>query len=147
MGMALIAFIPCVILPEWQQLQALHVAEQYEQYRADRLQKSVDSEKRLLMAMSSDPAVVARLAQRDLSLHRRDERAILVSVANPTLDAEEVFAPAPLPPPAPIGVALAHLPPYDYIDLFCNNRTRIPILALSASLLTVSFALFGRRTG
>ncbi len=144
-ALAFSTFAPCVILPEWKRYEALSIQEQLERHRVTELQRAVDREKRLLEAIRTDPAVVTRLAQRDLGLSRRNERAILVSVPSASTAPADEFVPTPPEPPALVAKATSLLPQYDYIGLFCDNRTRFPILVLSVALMALAFALFGQR--
>ena len=148
------AFAPCVLLPEWRTYQALKVAEQAQQHRLEALQRVVDRENRLLEALRSDPAVINRFAQRDLSFRRPGERAVRVSLPAADDDSvsrlvagdvgEESFIPEPVLPPRFVARALAHLPDYDYDRVFCDDETRPIIMGMSVALIGVAFGLFGR---
>ncbi|MEK6677726.1 MAG: hypothetical protein AABZ47_18990 [Planctomycetota bacterium] len=142
--LALSGFAPCVLVPEWQRTQQVGLHEQIQQHRIDHLQKTVDRESRLLQAMHSDPAVISRVAQRDLSLYRDDERAVMVPMSEHRLDHDDAFQPKWLIPPRPIQQVVAWLPEYDYGSLFSDQSTRVPILVMSTTLMALAFALFGR---
>jgi hypothetical protein len=145
-GLGFALMVPCVLVPEWTAYERTAVAEQYQRYRAERLRTAVDRERRLLEAVRSDPAVVARLAQRDLGLYRRDERAVLVGVGSVDEETAEGFVPRPVRPPA-IVERIARRWPADLTGVFCDNGTRGTIMALSTGLMVVAFALFGRKRG
>ena len=152
--MGVSTFAPCVLLPEWRTYQALRVAEQAQQHRLKALQHVVDRERRLLEALRSDPAVINRFAQRDLSFRRPGERA--VRVALPATDGnpvsrlvagnvgDEPFIPQPVTPPRCLARVLAHLPDYDYDRIFCDDETRPIIMGMSVALIGLAFGLFGR---
>ena len=143
--MGLATFAPCVILPEWRDYQALRAAEQVRQHRLDELEREVEHERRLLQAMRSDPAVIARLAQRDLRFLRTDARAVLVSVPPEDPTPEGVFVPQPVGPPPVVVRALSMLPAYDYDRVFCDKETRPLVMGMSLALIALAFVLFGRR--
>jgi hypothetical protein len=145
-GLALAAFVPCILVPEWKHYELLHLREQWEQFRVDQLQAAVNREKRLLEAIRTDPAVVARLAQRDLGLARRNERAILVSVPSVPEPSGPRFAPTPPELPSIVARWRGFLPNYEYESLFTNPRTRVPILLMSTGLMALAFWLFGRES-
>jgi hypothetical protein len=140
--MAFTTFAPCILLPEWRDWQTLRWAELVEQQRVDVLRGTLEREKRTLEAIRTDPAVVTRLAQRDLRLYRRDERAVLVSLPDGPEPRERLEPVPPPPPPEFVGKLLAVLPEYDYVELFCDGRTRKTLLVLSTALLALAFALF-----
>ena len=142
--MGLATFAPCVILPEWRDYQALQAAEQVQQHRLDVLERAVDHKRRLLEAMRSDPAVIARLAQRDLHFHRPDAQIVPVSVPSRSPAPEEPFVPRPVEPPPLLRRALSVLPEYDYDRVFCDEETRPVVLGMSLALIALAFGLFGR---
>jgi len=146
-GMGLAAFAPCVILPEWRAYQDLRVAEQAEGHRLAALQREVEHQRRMLDAMRGDPAVIARLAQRDLHFRRPNEQTVKVDVPRAEPAAAEAFVPEPVEPPTVIARALARLPSLDYDRIFCEDESRPIIMALSLSLMIVALVLFGRRAG
>jgi cell division protein FtsB len=100
LAMGLATFAPCVLLPQWRQYQALSVAEQMAQHRLDVLRSRIDKEQRLLDALRSDPAVVARFAQRDLGYRRPYEQVVKVSAATTTAAPSTTFGPWAGPIPA-----------------------------------------------
>lgn len=139
--LALSALAPCVILPEWRQYELLSLAEQAQQHRADQLKSLVDREQRLLDAMRSDPAVISRLAQRDLSFRRPHDRAFSVSVTSTTDEVPPAFVPRP-PPPTHLSRLASGLASRGYDRVFCEAPTRPIILAMSTGLIAVAFGLF-----
>lgn len=143
-GLGFALLVPCVLVPEWEAYEHAAVAEQFQRYRVERLRTEVDRERRLLEAVRSDPAVVARLAQRDLGLYRKDERVVLVGAGSVDEETTEEFVPLPVRPPAFVE-RLARRWPADLAGVFCDDGTRGPIMALSTGLMVVAFALFGRK--
>lgn len=145
--LALAVFTPCVLLPEWRDVEALWIAEQAQQHRLDVLQRRVDRERRVLEVIGSDPAAIARLAQRELSFQRPGETAMPVSVAGPPPRSPQPFVPeSAFGGPPILARALATLPDYNYDAIFRNDETRPVILTLSITLIGVAFVLFGRRS-
>ena len=165
--MGLSTFAPCVLVPQWRQYQALCLAEQTAEHRLDLLRSRVEKERRLLEALRSDPAVVARLAQRDLGFRRPYEQVIRVAVpANPAEPPTMPVSPRcsatlggspgcsaascgwharPVQPPPMIARALSYLPNYNYDRIFCEDDTRPILMGLSVALIVAAFGLFNRR--
>lgn len=140
------AFTPCVLLPEWRAYEALSLAEQAEAHRLASVQREVAHHQRLLEAMRSDPAVVARFAQRDLNFQRPGEQAIAVDVAEIEVGAGEEFVPKAVTPPAWVARWTRRLPDFPYDAVFCDAETRPWVMVLSVGLIGVALVLF-RRTG
>jgi len=144
--MGLSTFAPCVILPEWRDYQASRVAEQREQHRLDQLRRTVERERRQLEAVQNDPAVVARIAQRDLGFRRVDSTAVAVDIPQIAADEGEAsFAPQAVAPPEWISRATSILPGLDYDAIFCDDRTRPVVMLMSVGLIVVAAGLFRRR--
>lgn len=157
--MALAAFVPCIILPEWRKLESVDASHKIEAERVRRFRQVVEDERRALAAIRTDPAVIARLARRDLGYRQTGERFVSVAVngeeaANPSVvewlraspereSKEPRFAPEPLAPPRFAASLVSRLPQWDYDALFCNDRTRTIIMSLSIALIAIAYALFG----
>lgn len=139
--MAVGAFTPCVLLPEWRTYQALRTAEQAQQHRLDTLQSVVDRDRRLYEAMRSDPAVIARAAQRTLRFRRPGEVSVLLSAPVPGNPAEEQFVPDAVLAPPLLARGASYLPSYDYDAVFCDDRTRSIVMVMSVTLLIVALCL------
>ena len=137
---------PCVLLPEWRQYQALQQAQQVQQHRVDELQRKIAQEQRLLTALSSDPNVVGRLAQREYRYRRVGDQLIPVSPATPDAAEQAEFRPAPVPLPPILARAASYLPRgYDYDRVFGSPETRPLIMAMSVTSIGLAFVLFSRR--
>lgn len=144
-AMAVIGFAPCVLLPAWRDYQNACLVEQYEQAAMDRMNESLDRQRRLAEALRSDPSVMARAAQRELEYTRPGEQRITVVPADPVVDADEMGAavvPEPIPPPAPVRWLVRSLPALDYDAVFCDPSTRAIVILLCGGVLTAAFALF-----
>lgn len=154
-GMSLAAFVPCILLPEWRSYEMLEIQRQREQHRLDVTRQALDAEKRLLSAIRNDPAVIDRIAQRELKYQRADEQVVRVAVAtdgstvppdgtSPSV-ADRSFVPVQVKPPTPVARVVAILPDFDYDRIFCEERSRSFIMCISVALLAVAYALYGRR--
>ena len=143
--MGLATFTPCVILPEWREYQAQRMAEQSERHRLGAMQGVVDRERNLLEGMQSDPAVIARIAQRDLHFHRPGDTSVSVSVPLMATSLQEPFVPEMIQPPVALARARSYLPDFNYDALFCDERTRPIIMVMSVGLIVTAIALFSTR--
>ncbi len=144
-AMAVIGFAPCVLLPAWRDYQNARLVEQYEQAALDRMNESLDRQRRLAEALRSDPSVMARAAQRELEYTRPGEQRITVVPTDPGVDVEDAGAavtPEPIAPPAPVHWLVRSLPPLDYDAVFCDPSTRAIVILLCGGVLTAAFALF-----
>lgn len=139
--MALSAFAPCVLLPELRSYQAMRMAEEAQQHRMDSLQRTVDREHRLLEALRSDPAVIARAAQRELRFKKPGDRQVRVSVTPTGKASDEAITPKAVPAPRPLVRAAAYLPKYNYDRIFCDDRARLVIMAMSVALMLLAICL------
>ena len=139
--MALAALAPCVLLPELRSYQAMRMAEEAQQHRVDALQRTVDREQRLLEALRSDPAVIARAAQRELRFKRPGDRQVRVSVVPTVKASSETLTPKPAPTPPPLPQTAAYLPSHTYDQIFCDDQARPVIMAMSVALMLVAICL------
>ena len=132
----------CVLLPEWRHLETLAAVEQAESDRADHMDRLVARERRNLSALTTDPAAMVRLAQRELTMVRRGEIAVpvLLATENATSQYPRATADATtltIAPPASPRISR------EWDRVFCNNRLRPAIITLSIALAGAAFALFG----
>ena len=142
----LATFTPCVVLPEWREYQALRLAEQTERHRLAEMQRVVDRERNMLEAMQSDPAVIARLAQRDLHFRRLGDTSVSVSVPLTATALQDRFVAEPIEPPVALARARSYMPDFNYDQLFCDDRTRPIIMVMSVGLIVTAIALFSGRS-
>ena len=140
--MGLATFAPCVLLPEWRKYQALDLVAQAEQHRLDALTQEVDRQRELLTALSRDPAVVARLAQRELHYRPSGTQAVRVSAPIVLPNDELPFRPVPVSPPVAVVRMASFLPAYDWDRVFCDDEVRPVLMIMSIALIAVAFALF-----
>ncbi len=139
--LALGAFTPCVLLPEWRAYQAAQLAVQVERHRLQSLQTIVNDERRLLEALQSDPAVIVRAAKRELHVKEPGSRSVLISLPPDDPPREEPFVPTPVLPPPILAAAVSYLPDLDYDNIFCDEDTRLVIMAMSVALMLLAVGL------
>lgn len=143
MGFAALA--PCILLPEWRHYESLKIEEQAQAHRLAMLQNRIAREQRLQEAMQRDPAVIARIAQRELGFRRPEEHAVSVSVDVVSEPADAPFTARPVRPPPIVARALSWLPDYNFDRVFCDPQARTRVMVMSVGLISVAFLLFGRR--
>ncbi len=136
---------PSLLLPEWRQYEALKIAEQIEQAEITALETELARQKRLLDAVRLDPAVVYRLAERDLGIQTEPGSYVPVRPVVDGSDAPPPFTPQPVEPPPWIASFTSHLPDLDYDAAFCEPRSRNAMIVMSTAVLCVAFSLYGRR--
>lgn len=147
-SLGVIVFVPCLLLPEWRNYEAMRYAEQWERHRLAAMEWSVAEQRRALDALQSDPGVLARVARRELGYLRPDEREVEVGSATTTLPAtptpapEFVFEPASVDPPRFLGGPIDLLPDFDYDALFCEPRMRGILMTMSLAMVLFACALF-----
>ena len=149
--MALVGFAPCMILPAWREYQEAELTERVRAARVAAATAEVDDLRRRLDAIHNDPAVVTRLARRELEFRKPGEAVVAVpvsgvpAVGSPPTPRPETKALKRVEPPVPIARLLAYLPDFNYDVLFCKSPTRETILALSVGLFVAAFVVFWPR--
>lgn len=171
--MGLTAFAPAVLLPEWRAVEALRVREQLERRRLENLENAVDRERRMIEGLRGDPAVIGRVAQRELGFRRVEDQSVLLrsddfSVQHQQatkldtmvdLAVESDQTPDDTPVDSPSGVpmdgarevpeffaGLARLaPPLPYDRLYGHGGARTIMMILGMSAIGAAVLLFGRR--
>jgi cell division protein FtsB len=145
-ALAAAAFAPCVILPAWRDYQSVARVEQ--QVRADvqRAEGDLERQRRRADALRRDPAVIARVAQRELGYSKPGE----VSVALGTTPPSDAATPPPVPldpvePPPIVAGLVQRLPSLDYDAVFCDGPTRVIIMVLAGGLVLAAFVLYPPR--
>lgn len=172
--MGLAVFAPAVLLPEWRAYEDLLVREQMERERFELLKSTVDREQRVIDGLRNDPAVIARVAQRELGFRRTDDQLVAIQPNNSQsvtmLTARQGVVIDPYTPhdvdedfpgaedeayrrehavvaevPAIVAPIIRLLPPLPYDFLFCDGRTRLIMICLGMSAIGAAVLLFGRR--
>ncbi len=142
LALAVSTFAACVLLPEWRHLETLAAVEQAESDRADHMDQLVACERRHLSALTSDPAAMVRLAQRELTMVRSGEFVVPIQGADANAGGQYPRATADattltIAPPATARLSR------EWDRVFCDNRLRPAIITLSVTLAGTAFALFG----
>ncbi len=145
-------FTPCVLWPEWRDVQTLQAAQLQARQHLESLRRVVDQEKRLLVAMQTDPGVISRIARRDLQFTRAGELAIPVDVSpvmpehadhgNAVTEGQGADRSAKFIPRLLLRLADI-LPDWDYQQVFGSEQTRTILIVMSIALIALSFVLFG----
>jgi len=143
-GMGLTVLAACVLLPEWRTYEDLQLAQQQAQYHSRRVEQSLAHEQRLLDAIHSDPAVIGRLARRELGFHSIDDQTVYVEYMAPSIEPSDGFIPKRVEPPAIVSTVMSWLPTYHYDRIFCDKQTRHVLMVMSVGLIVTAFLLFGR---
>ena len=145
--MAVLAAVPCVLLPEWDRTRELWDAEETQGAVIERLECDLDYQNRVLEALRTDPAVNIRLAQRDLGYRPPGERVVVVenledhppvTRCSTLTDRDE----STWPIPGSLRRLGRKLPEIDHQAVFCRDPSRITILLMSGALIVVALALF-----
>lgn len=138
MFMGLGTLTPCIVLPEWQALQELRHAERAERDRLEAMQRVVDRERWKLDAICNDPAVIARLAQRDLRFQRPGEQAVPVDVSREIRGRHASYTPNSRPPNTAPPLVAAYRPDAASNSVFCDEHSRPILIAMSVALIGVA---------
>ena len=143
LALALAGFLPCVLLPPWRDYQAVALAAQLEERQVAAVRESLQRRRRAVEAIRTDPAVAARLAQRELAYVRLGETqvevpGVEVAAVSASYEPEPV---TPIEPPAAVAGMLSRLPQADYDALFCEEPARTTLMALSGGVLIAAFVL------
>jgi len=146
---AVVTFVPCIVLPVWRDYQATVLATRFAERDVALLRAEVERQRRTLTALRTDPAVAARLAQRELAYHRPGEEVVRTGNL-PASAAFPAFEPvaAHVSAPRPVARIIARLPDLHYDELFCRGPTRLVLMLLSGGLVATALALYppgGRR--
>ena len=146
-GLILVAamgLVPSVLLPEWRQYERLRIAEQYEEHRLEQADQRVDREKIMLEAVRTDPAVIYRIARRELGIHPGESQTVNIVPIAGSAARESRFVPTAIEPPPLVSRAAKLLPAMNYDAVFCDGPTRRLLICLSVGLICVALALYGR---
>ena len=144
LALAVIGFVPTVILPDWRAYQALHLAAQMEQQQTELQRTQAAERQRVLEAVRTDPAVGTRLAQQELAYRLPGYQHVVVPGVPVVLCQPAVEPLKPAQPPGPIAQLIAYLPDLPYDQIYCREPTRTVLMLLSGALVLVAFALFGQ---
>ena len=144
-AMAAAVFAPCVLLPVWREHQALQYAVQVEQAGLEQARAELRRQRKRLAALEHDPAVIARVARRELRYRNPDEIVIPVDVRPEESVEAAPVALAPVDPPAPVAWLVDKLPETDYDRLFCSGPTRTLLMCLAGGLVVSACMIYSPR--
>ena len=142
-----------MILPAWREYQVADMNERIGAGQVAVATAEVEHLRRRLDAVHNDPAVVARLAQRELEFRKPGESAIVVPVSEPRMNDARIArrnvsqSLEPVQPPVPVARLLAYLPNLNYDRLFCKSPMREIILTMSVLLFVSAFVIFRPKGG
>ena len=165
-ALSVVTFAPCMILPAWREYQLADLTLRVRSQQVEAAEAEVEHLQRRLDAIHNDPAVVARLARRELEYRQFGDR--FVTVANTVADTVADTAALPtsaieawpgtqaglpgtpggltvIEPPLPVARILSYLPDVNYDRLFCASPVRETLLGLSVVLFVAAFAIFWPR--
>lgn len=138
-GLAAAGFVPCVLLPVWRDYQTVTLSERLEAQGVAALRIGVDRQERALEGIRTDPAVVSRLAQRELAFIRPGETQVRINGVIPVRAPSNARMVEPVEPPPPVAQFLGYLPEADYDAVFCREPTRSLVMALCGAVLVAAF--------
>lgn len=146
-ALSLALLTPAVLLPSWRAYQAAELRHRLLARRVESLTADLQKQEHLLEALHSDPAVVMRAAKRELDYTQPGQQ--FVSITTRPIEALESSDPQKSADVKPLPIILQRfarfLPRWDYDSLFCRSPIREVLMAMSASLLIASFAIFWPR--
>lgn len=138
MGLGVLA--PTLWLPEWRRYQGMIALEQVAEQRTDELTAWVAGERKRLEALTTDPAVVVRIAEREFGARPPGERWVQVFHEPPPLARQASLFRRPDPSPAP--ATRSSWPDLLLDTIFCDPRLRPVLIGLSTAVLAIALALF-----
>lgn len=141
-GMSVCVLAPCAILPAWRDYQAADLNHRIAAQQLAHAEKLIQRQRRRLDAVRNDPAVVTRLAQRELEFRVPGQRSIPVPISAAPEPPRVESAPTPTHPPLVLARLSRFLPDWDFDALFCKTPTRETLMVLSLALMASAFVIF-----
>jgi len=157
--------VPSILLPQWRQYEKLALARQHEAHLHAQMEAAVGRERQMLQAVHTDPAVVSRIAQRELGFKPATQVEVRVqplygatiedsgapSLASGITDWEPELprisdsepASTPVHPPAFVTSIVSSLPRLNYDAVFCDEQTRMIVIVMSIIIICMALALYG----
>lgn len=140
--LATAVFVPCVLAPVWSDYKAMALAERLEARETIRLQAEIERLGLHLQALQNDPAVIARVAQRDLGYSRAGLSVVPLDSV-PVIETRAGLEPIlPIEPPPAVASFLEWVPFTRRAQLFNDPASRAILMCLSGGLLAAAFTLF-----
>lgn len=150
-ALAVATFAPCMILPAWREYQLAELTLRVRTQQVEAASAEVERLEHRLDAIHNDPAVVARLAQRELEYRQPGDHFLAVVATPESLAPQSATLPETprdwtvIEPPLPVARVLHYLPDVNYDRLFCSSPFREIFLGLSVVLFVAAFAIFWPR--
>jgi len=141
MGVAVLT--PTVLLPEWNRFEKLDIEAQRQAHEVALLEKELEQQQRLLRAINSDPAVINRLARRELNYRNPEEVSVPVEAPIIARVEPKAFEPTPPAPPGWVSAFTSRLPHLPYNRIFGDEKLQPILTVLSVGVIVVAFLLFG----
>lgn len=138
---------PAILLPQWRAYQRSAVAEQLEHFRYEQMAQAVQRERQMADALRTDPALLSRIAQRELNLRPDNVESVPVeasAIGDATEPSVQEFEPVPVELPVPLRRWVALLPDLNFDAVFCEAPTRTLVMAMSVGLICAALVLYGR---
>jgi len=149
-GMAVLVFAPCVLVPIWMQTEELIRAEREAQAVLHRLEMRIGEQKRLMDGLRNDPSVNERVARRDLRFQHAAEELVPVSEAAPARivsardsAVQETLENGDATLVVTVQAVRRWLPDLPWVELFGRPPNRTIFLLMAAALVVTAFVLFG----
>ena len=146
LALGLAALGASVLVPEWRSFLAMRQALVVEEHRMDSLDKAVAAERRHLEAIQTDPAVIVRLAQRELGLDPPGTRSVSMSIPGNVAGRRHSSDRSGLAGDSPNALGNSPAPASAVERVFCDRDTRRVMIVFSVCLLGVSLWLPVRRS-
>lgn len=141
MGIAVLT--PTVLLPEWQRFEKLDLEAQRQAYEVGLLEEELEQQQRLLRAINSDPAVINRLARRELNYRNPEEVSVPVEAPIVARTETKAFDPTPPAPPRWVAAFTHRLPHLPYDRVFSDHKLQPILTVLSVGVIVIALLLFG----
>lgn len=138
-------FAPCILIPIWQSHKDMRLAGRIEQSRVDAMEARIEGDQRTLSALRNDPAVVVRLARRDLGMNLDFDQWVRVDVPVQSKPSRVFFTPHPdlasiIPVEAPPTGMEAK-----FVAVFRDTNNRRILTVMSVMLMGAALWLPTRR--
>ena len=143
-GVSLLLFAACLLLPEWRQAEQYAARLVARQQRVDELRRRVATQERTLEALRSDPLIIARVAERELRYRRPDEEEVYLPASTKSIVQEGTRVPEF--EPDPVGYLppwfAARIPDGPWIRVFFDSPDREVCLTMAGVLFISAFWIY-----
>jgi cell division protein FtsB len=142
---ASVVFAACVLAPVWEDYRAMALAEHLETETVERMRADIERLERQLEGLRNDPAVIARVAQRDLGYHRSNRDIVYVAPYPSAQAYGNAISDTESEPSSLIDAYLNRLPFARHRDAFLDTQTRIRLMCLCGAVVAAAFILYPAR--